>query len=327
MNEINQKNDNENKPSEKESYELPAKLKKKYLVMDGKFYDKDHPEKAHFEDKGKSLSTDRDDREIVIAMIAVAKAKGWSEIEIKGSELFQRYALIESERLGLRVTRHNVKETEKEPNKIALEKTAPIEKDREHHKKNQRHVSEYIGVLVDHGKAPYNFDLNETKSYFVKYRTENQTEKIQWGTDLERAINESQAQKGQKISLERQEKQPVTPQNTQDKNGNMLEQEARLFRTVWQVNVLDQAINADVQKKEKENEPEDVAIIAARKVLQEAIKQQPPEKQKVIMQKFDEKIKSYTDRGMPLPLSAPIIRTQEKVIMDMTPQQNIDKER
>jgi hypothetical protein len=27
------------------------------------------------------------------------------------------------------------------------------------------------------------------------------------------------------------------------------------------------------------------------------------------------------------PLSAPIIRTQEKVIMDMTPQQDIDKER
>jgi len=332
MNEINQKQNTPNEKGtqsshEKASYELPAKLKKQYIVIDDKFYDRKNPEKAHFEDKGKSLVTDRDDREIVIAMIAVAKAKGWSEIDIKGSELFQRYALIEAERLEMRVTRHQVKETEKQPNKIALDKSEPMERDREHHKKDQHHLEAYTGILLGHGKAPYNFDRNETPSYFVKYRTENNVEKIQWGTDLERAIKESQAQEGQKITLERQEKQPVTL-NPKDKEGNTIEREATVgFRTVWQVKVIDQQISAEFHKKEKENEHEDVAVIAARKVLQDAIKQLTPEKQRVVIQKFDEKIKSYTDRGMTPPLSAPIMRTQEKVILDTTPQKDKDKER
>jgi Large polyvalent protein-associated domain 7 len=321
MNEMYQKNDN--KPSEKESYELPAKIKKKYAVIDGKFYDKDHPEKAHFEDKGKSLTTDRDEREIVIAMLAVAKAKGWNEIEVKGSELFQRYAIIESERIGMKITRHNVKDKEQEANNISLEKAAPIEKDREHEKKDQRSLEAYTGIMIEHGKANYNFDLKETVSYFVKFRTENQTERMVWGIDLERAIAESQAKNGQKISLERQEKQPIS----QDKEGNTPEREAPLFRTVWQVKVLDQEIRENFQKKDKENEQEDVAIVAARKVLQDTIKKLPTEKQKQIIQKFNEKIKSYTDKGMSPPLSKPIIRTQEKVAMDMTPQKNKDRER
>jgi putative DNA primase/helicase len=71
-------------------------------------------------------------------------------------------------------------------------------------------VAMLAGVLLEHGKAKFNFDKDEKESYFVKYRDDKGDEKIVWGVDLARAMKESKAEVGQRVELENKGKQPVT---------------------------------------------------------------------------------------------------------------------
>ncbi len=332
---------------EKEGYQLPVKLQKQYTVIDGKFFDKNHPEKVHFEDKGKILVTDREDQAIIAAMIMVAKAKGWSEISIKGSEVFRRIALIEAEKQDMQVTGHEpelvkkeLKPAEKQANEILYEASkndASLERIRDVQKlpkKERERTLEFTGILLEHGHAPYNFDRQETVSYFVKYRLDNQREKIQWGTDLERAITESQIKIGQRIELENLGKQRVTVQSpVRDKEGNVVGYEPiETHRNEWKIKTFEQHQHSKELSLKKEPEiareikQEDIAIIAARKILMDAIKNISPEKQTDALNKFEASIKSYADKGLKPPLPEPTIRTKEQIIIK-SPTQNMDKER
>ena len=55
----------------------------------------------HFEDKGRSLSTASEDRDVIAHMVEVAKAKNWGELQLKGSEEFRRQAWIAAELAGV----------------------------------------------------------------------------------------------------------------------------------------------------------------------------------------------------------------------------------
>lgn len=51
------------------------------------------------------------------------------------------------------------------------------------------------GQLLEHGKAPYQFNDKKDQSYYVKVATEA-GEQVVWGKDLERAMRDSQAKPG-----------------------------------------------------------------------------------------------------------------------------------
>lgn len=58
------------------------------------------------------------------------------------------------------------------------------------------------GKLVEHGPAPYQFDEQKARSYFVKLETPSGP-RTQWGVDLARAFTESKTrpQIGDEISF------------------------------------------------------------------------------------------------------------------------------
>ncbi|MFM0115174.1 LPD7 domain-containing protein [Paraburkholderia nemoris] len=85
---------------EKTGYDVPKSVSNRYVAHEGKFLDR-KSETVHFEDKGRSLSTASEDREVIAHMVEVAKAKNWDELQLKGSEEFRRQAWIAAELAGV----------------------------------------------------------------------------------------------------------------------------------------------------------------------------------------------------------------------------------
>ena len=84
----------------KSGYEIPKSVAAQYVAFEGKFLDR-KSETVHFEDKGRVLSTESNDRTVIAHMVEVAKAKGWGELNLKGTEEFRREAWMAAELAGL----------------------------------------------------------------------------------------------------------------------------------------------------------------------------------------------------------------------------------
>jgi hypothetical protein len=85
---------------EKTGYDVPKSVTNRYVAHEGKFLDR-KSETVHFEDRGRSLSTASEDRDVIAHMVEVAKAKNWGELQLKGSEEFRRQAWIAAELAGV----------------------------------------------------------------------------------------------------------------------------------------------------------------------------------------------------------------------------------
>lgn len=106
--------------TEKTGYSLPASVAMDYVhtpadssFKSSKFYEKNNPLAVAFEDKGKSLSSGRDDAKTIQSMVAIAKQKNWGNIQVKGSEEFKRQAWIEAHAHGIQVKGYSPTERDK----------------------------------------------------------------------------------------------------------------------------------------------------------------------------------------------------------------------
>ncbi|MHB0889466.1 LPD7 domain-containing protein [Acidithiobacillus sp.] len=68
---------------------------------------------------------------------------------------------------------------------------------------------ETLFKLLDHGSAPYQFKEGESRSYFVKTQDNAGKEHIVWGVDLQRAMEDSGATKGDLVTIRNQGKEEV----------------------------------------------------------------------------------------------------------------------
>lgn len=80
------------------------------------------------------------------------------------------------------------------------------------------------GVLLDHGKAPYENKPDNRDSYFVTLETADGKRNTIWGVDLARAMKKAAPQIGDRIALERKGSEPITLPDGQ-----------RVERHSWQV--------------------------------------------------------------------------------------------
>ncbi|MEM5312502.1 LPD7 domain-containing protein [Paraburkholderia sp. JHI869] len=85
---------------EKTGYDVPKSVSNQYVAHDGKFLDR-KSETVHFEDTGRTLATASEDRSVITHMVEVAKAKNWSELQLKGTEEFRRQAWVAAELAGV----------------------------------------------------------------------------------------------------------------------------------------------------------------------------------------------------------------------------------
>jgi len=97
---------------EKTGYDVPKSVSNQYVAHEGKFLDR-KSETVHFEDKGRSLSTASEDRDVIAHMVEVAKAKNWGELQLKGSDEFRRQAWIAGELAGVPTRGYKPKEQDR----------------------------------------------------------------------------------------------------------------------------------------------------------------------------------------------------------------------
>ncbi|CAB3772095.1 LPD7 domain-containing protein [Paraburkholderia humisilvae] len=96
----------------KDGYEVPPQVASRYMVKEGRFWRLDRMEpmpglvpttKPHFEDVGSRLKSQQNDRATITDMVAVAQAKNWDSIVVRGSEAFRRNAWIAASLAGVDV--------------------------------------------------------------------------------------------------------------------------------------------------------------------------------------------------------------------------------
>lgn len=99
----------------------------------------------------------------------------------------------------------------------------------------------YVGKVLEHGAAPYENNKDNENSYFVKLQTES-GEKLVWGVDLKRAMDEGQAKEGDDVALAYQGRQQVTIKvKDRDEQGNVIGmKEITTNRNAWDVRKLEE---------------------------------------------------------------------------------------
>ena len=91
-------------------------------------------------------------------------------------------------------------------------------------------------VFVDCGAAPFNFDEKNDLNYFVRTITPQGEQRICWGKDLRRALEEAGAKVGECITATRVASKPVTVQEIQEQpNGSRQTVRIDAKRNSWQV--------------------------------------------------------------------------------------------
>jgi hypothetical protein len=97
----------------------------------------------------------------------------------------------------------------------------------------------YSGELVEHGGAPYQHNPARSESYYVVYRDHVGADHVIWGVDLERAVAESGARLGERVTLENLGKRWVTVEiPVVDATGQVIGQdEKEVYRNTWQIDV------------------------------------------------------------------------------------------
>jgi putative DNA primase/helicase len=227
---------------------LPPEIKKSYIEIDGKYYFSGRPDSLAFEDRGRRLRTRLSHGNVAGSMVDMAKAKGWTEIRVKGKEEFRREAWLHAVSKGLAVRGYSPRDED-----LARLKKLVRERDEDKpglqaKEQEDEPVNRLTGKLVDHGKAPYQHDKDNRESYFVTLENSDGNESTTWGVDLERAVSESGAKQGDQIELENHGRQPVTiDRPVKDEKGNVIRTEkVNTHRNQWEV-------NAEALRNEKED--------------------------------------------------------------------------
>jgi len=241
-----------------DSWALPQSVRDRFVEVKHRYYFKDGA--PAFQDHGRRLTTGSENTEVIATLIDIARARGWEEITVEGTEPFRREAWRQGLEKGLEVRGYRSSAVERasvvrslarrsEGKQMELEvaernesaAAAPSETAIAPEASNPRRSDRargdlLIGKLIDHGREPYRFDPKEPMSYFVEIETEGKRRTI-WGKDLERAVKESlsKPQIGDEIGLRRTGADQVTVQRKErDPEGRVIgEREVGTERNRW----------------------------------------------------------------------------------------------
>jgi conjugative element/phage-associated large polyvalent protein len=188
---------------------VPDHIRRRFVQVGRKYH---FPDGARaFTDRGHRLTTPSENTEVIRSLAAIAKARGWDGVTVRGTERFRREAWSAAGMAGLEV--RGYRPTEFEQTQLAralngqeISSEAPYrrrasgaparpaggESVRPGQEPGTRRATQepLLGKLIDHGRATYRHDPHEPMSYFLKIETKR-GERVIWGVDLERAFKES----------------------------------------------------------------------------------------------------------------------------------------
>jgi hypothetical protein len=160
-------------------------------------------------------------------------------------------------------------------------------------------------VFVDCGAARFNFDEKNDLNYFVRTITPQGEQRIYWGKDLPRALEEAAAKVGESITATRVASKPVTVEEIQEQpDGSRQTVRIDAKRNSWQVDnhgvnreALIKAYDAQVKTPEDRKKLEISAplLVAARDQVVVQLK-----REKLAAELNQRNLQNHTVRSMKL---------------------------
>ena len=242
-------------PEESTGRVVPDHVRERFVQVGKHYYFADGT--RAFSDRGARLTTPSENTEVVRSLVAIALARGWSEISVRGTHRFRKDAWFAARQAGLEVRGYRPTEFEqahlirtlgrqqgrstaapaREP--VLPETGSRSTADAQSMGPQERSRGEdrlLVGKLVDHGRATYHHDPRAPMSYFVRIETVRGDRTI-WGVDLERALKSSltRPQIGDDIGLRTVRQDAVKVKSAQrDPEGRLIgERELQTHRNQW----------------------------------------------------------------------------------------------
>jgi putative DNA primase/helicase len=326
---------------------VPEDVRKRFVQVKNRYY---FPDGARaFTDRGDRLTTPSENTEVVRSLIAIAKAREWNEITVRGTDRFRKEAWLAGRIAGLEVRGYRPIELEQahlvralaRMNAVTAGETPdpPAERPSPQPKREPETRERWKGLLtgrmIDHGRAAYQHEPRAPMSYFVKLETPRGDRTV-WGVDLERAFKESLTQPsiGDDVGL-RSVRQDAVKVKTpaRDADGKVVgERDLKTHRNRWIIEkrgffdsraeaariVRDGAVDP---KQGVKQHPELAGTYLQVHAAELAAKRfRDPEDRKLFVEKVRSALADSVARGEPLPAvrlrtripeRAPQVRTQE----------------
>ncbi|RMU43232.1 putative DNA primase/helicase [Pseudomonas savastanoi pv. glycinea] len=104
-------------------------------------------------------------------------------------------------------------------------------------------VNHYKGEVLEYGSAPYQFDISNSRSFYVTLKNSDGESRTTWGVDLERVIEEQGVGRGDQVELTNLGRKDVIIEvPIRDKAGQVLRYEERkTHRNEWGIEVTGKA--------------------------------------------------------------------------------------
>lgn len=125
-------------------------------------------------------------------------------------------------------------------------------------------VNHYKGEVLDYGSAPYQFDVANSRSFYVTLKNSDGEQRTTWGVDLERVIEEQSVGRGDIVELQNLGRKEVLIEvPIRDKEGAILRYEERqTHRNEWGADVTNKASLESIPGLPQPLEPGQSAIAA-----------------------------------------------------------------
>jgi hypothetical protein len=213
--------------------ELPSAVARRYNAEPGLFrrhidyYEGGGATKPAFRDRGDKLVAFQNDPATISSLVAIARHRGWSSLEVRGDDTFRREVWMEAQKLGIKVRGYKPKARDRdEASKQAQAKTEKV-KGASHvgsrPRSRDRQVTEQTssaptpppkarpdfdkgvtGVLLEHGAAPYRHKDGAPLAPFVKLDIGASKPLEVWGVGLPAAVTAAKAKIGDTLTLRRE---------------------------------------------------------------------------------------------------------------------------
>jgi len=233
---------------------VPPHIASKYLVKKDTYHFDDQT--VAFVDRGTRLTAETHNKAVIQDLVAIAKARDWLDVTVRGAATFRREAWKEAHAAGLNVKGYTPTELELEAgNKERLRRNGPNEvvpdgrnlkpPEGPGNRAPETSVAQrerWSGTLVAHGAAPYQNDPEKSASYFVTLKDETGKAHAHWGVGLSEAIAASRTavQVGDVVGLQRVGATTVTvPTRTVDEHGEVITEPLTTKRNQWVVEKID----------------------------------------------------------------------------------------
>ena len=92
---------------------IPADISAQYVRAGDKYYSPNNPKVVAFVDRGDKLETPSSAPQIAKSLVAIAEARGWDELRVKGTDAFRREVWLDASSKGIHVDGYKPTELDK----------------------------------------------------------------------------------------------------------------------------------------------------------------------------------------------------------------------